>query len=359
LLHFYVTDNDSAIRTRSVAVGGLLAAAGVFCFSFTFPATAWALQGFGPWAVTGLRGVFAAVLAGAFLAIRRVPLPRRGDWPGLLVVAVGCVVSFPLLSTLALRTASTAHSAVVIGLLPLATAAFGALRAGTGRGPGRAFWLAALAGAAVVAAFTLQQGAGRPGLADVYLLCALLTCAAGYAEGGRLARRMPGWQVIAWAVVAALPVTALTCALALPAEPVRWTFHGVAGLAYLAAVSQFGGFVVWYGGLAALGVPRASQLQLAQPLLTLVWSVLILGERLSPAAPAAAVAVIACIAVTQRTQGTKASTGTRPMTAAGTRGGSETLSCRADITPQALAAEQAGNDGAGAALAAAPPGQRP
>ena len=297
-------DNDSATRNESVAAGGLLAAAGVACFSFSFPATVWALQGFGPWAVTGLRGVLAAVLAGACLAIRRVPLPRRADWPGLLVAAAGCVVGFPLLSTLALRTASTAHSAVVVGLLPLATAAFGALRGGTR--PGRAFWLAALAGAAVVAAFTFQQDSGRLGLADLYLLGALVTCAAGYAEGGRLARHLPGWQVIAWAVVAALPVTALTCAVALPAEPVRWTVHGITGLAYLAAVSQFGGFFVWYRGLAVLGVPRASQLQLAQPLLTLIWSVLILGERLPPAAPVAAVAVIACIAVTQRAQGAAA-----------------------------------------------------
>jgi hypothetical protein len=83
--------------------------------------------------------------------------------------------------------------------------------------------------------------------------------------------------------------------------------QAAAGLAYLAAVSQFGGFLVWYRSLAALGVPRASQLRLAQPLLTLVWSVLVLGERLPPAAPVAAapvaaVAVIACIAVTQRTR---------------------------------------------------------
>jgi len=128
---------------------------------------------------------------------------------------------------------------------------------------------------------------------------------------------MPGWQVIAWAVVAALPVTALTCALALPAEPVRWTLPGVAGLAYLAAVSQFGGFFVWYRGLAALGVPRASQLQLAQPLLTLAWSVLILGERLPPAAPVAAAAVIACIAVTQRTQGRGPGGGPGPLARSG------------------------------------------
>ena len=289
--------NDSAIDDRSVAVGGVLAAAGVACFSFSFPATAWALQGASPWAVTGLRGVLAAVLAGACLAIRRVPLPRRADWPSLLVVTGGCVIAFPLLSTLALGTASTAHSAVVVGLLPLATAALAALRGGPR--PGWPFWLAALAGAAVVVAFTLQQGSGRPSLADLYLLGALVLCAAGYAEGGRLARHMPGWQVIAWADVAALPVTAVTCGLALPAEPVRWTLHTIGGLAYVAVVSQFGGFVVWYRGLAQLGVPRASQLQLAQPLLTLAWSVLILGEHLPPAAPVAAVAVIACIVVTQ------------------------------------------------------------
>ena len=252
LLHFYVTAHDSAIHGESVAAGGLLAAAGVACFSFSFPATVWALQGFGPWAVTGLRGVLAAALAGTCLAIGRVPLPAAPtgrDCRGRRRLRGG----LPAAEHAGPAHESAAHSAVVTGLLPLATAAFGALRGATR--PGRAFWLAALAGAAVVAAFTLQQDSGRPGRADLYLLGALATCAAGYAEGGRLARHMPGWQVIAWAVVAAFPVTALTCALALPAEPVRWTFHGIAGLAYLAAVSQFGGFFVWYRGLAALGVP--------------------------------------------------------------------------------------------------------
>jgi drug/metabolite transporter (DMT)-like permease len=297
-----MTANDSAIFARSIAVSGTAyAALGVLCFSFTFPATAWALDGFGPWTATGLRGVLAAAVAGICLAVKRVPVPARSDWPGLLVVAGGCVVGFPLLSTLALRTSSTAHSAVVIGMLPLATAALSALR--TGARPPRTFWWAALTGAAVVLGFTLQQSAGRPGLSDGYLFAALLLCAAGYAEGGRLARRMPGWQVIAWGVVAALPATTLTCALALPTEPVHLTVHGVVGLGYLAAASQFGGLVAWYRGMAAIGVLRASQLQLAQPLLTLCWAVLILGEHLPAAVPVTALAVIACIAVTQRVRG--------------------------------------------------------
>jgi drug/metabolite transporter (DMT)-like permease len=300
-----MTENDSAIQLRSIAAGGTVqAAAGVLCFSFSFPATVWALSGFGPWALTGLRGVFAAALAAACLVACRVPVPARSDWPGLLVVAGGCVVGFPLLTAIALQTSSAAHSAVVIGLLPLATAVAAALRSGAAKPP-RAFWWAALAGAAVVVAFvieqsTIQQGSGRPSVADLYLFAALLICAAGYAEGGRLARRMAGWQVIAWSLVAALPVMLLIASLGLATEPVRLTTHGAVGLLYLAAVSQFGGFVVWYRGMAAIGVPRASQLQLAQPLLTLVWSALVLGEHLPLAAPVAALAVVGCIAATQR-----------------------------------------------------------
>ncbi|MFG2824061.1 DMT family transporter [Kitasatospora sp. NPDC048365] len=294
-----MTAHDSAFLPRSIAVGGTARASlGVLCFSFSFPATVWALDGFGPWSATGLRGVLAALVAGVCLVVRRVPLPARADRLGLLVVAAGCVLGFPLLTTLALTSSSTAHSAVVIGLLPLATAVVSAVR--TGARPPRAFWWAAGAGAAVVAAFTLQQSSGAPGLADLYLMGALLVCAAGYAEGGRLARRMPGWQVIAWAVVAALPVMVLTAALGLGAEPVRVSAHGLLGLLYVGAVSQFGGFVPWYRGMAEIGVPRASQLQLAQPLLTLGWAVLVLGERLPAAAPVAALAVVGCIAATQR-----------------------------------------------------------
>ncbi len=157
-------------------------------------------------------------------------------------------------------------------------------------------------GAAAVAAFTLQQSHGRPTLGDAYLLGALLVCAAGYAQGGRLASHLPGWQVIAWGVVAALPVSALVTALSLPWEPVRLTAKAVVGMGYIGAVSQFGGFVLWYRGMAAVGVPRASQLQLAQPLITLVWSVLLMGERLSPLAPVTALAVLGSIAATQRTR---------------------------------------------------------
>lgn len=293
-------DGPAAVpgRTRS---GLLQAAAGVLAFSLTFPATAWGLRGFGPWSLVAVRSVLAAAVAGGCLLALRVPPPARRHRPSLAVVGAGVVLGFPLLTTLALRTSTTAHAAVVVGLLPLTTALLSALRVGAR--PSRTFWAAALAGAAAVVAFTVQQSGGALTAADGFLFAALLVCAAGYTEGGRLARLMPGWQVIGWALVLCLPVAVPLTAVALAYEPVHLGVHGVAGLLWLAVGSQFVGLVLWYRGMAAVGIPRASQLQLAQPLLTLVWSVLLLGERLTPAAPLTAGAVLVCIAVTQRARG--------------------------------------------------------
>lgn len=136
-------------------------------FSFSFPGTVWALDGFGPWSATGVRGVLAALIALAALLATRAPLPARADWPALAVVAGGCVIGFPLLTTLALQTSSTAHSAVVIGALPMATAVISAAR--TRRYPSKRFWAAAGTGGAAVILFTLTQNHGQPTIADLYL----------------------------------------------------------------------------------------------------------------------------------------------------------------------------------------------
>ncbi|GGV82299.1 membrane protein [Streptomyces gelaticus] len=293
-------DSGTGRTTASGANRGgiLLAGLGVLAFSLTFPSTVWGLESFGPWSLVALRTLLAAVIAGGALLLGRVAVPDRRHWAGLVVVAAGVVIGFPLLTTLALQTSTTSHAAVVVGLLPLTTAVFSSLR--TGARPPRAFWAAALAGAAVVIAFTVQQSGGELSGGDLYLFGALLVCAAGYTEGGRLARVMPGWQVVGWALVLCLPLAVAGAAVALPAEPVRLTAHGVIGLVWVAVVSTFLGLYVWYRGMAEIGVPRASQLQLAQPLLTLVWSFFLLGETIAAAAPVAALAVLVCIAATQR-----------------------------------------------------------
>ncbi|MGP3990211.1 DMT family transporter [Streptomyces sp. 3N207] len=285
---------------RTARTGVVFAALGVVLFSLTFPATSWTLEGFGPWSATALRAVLAGLVAGGVLMVRRVPLPARRHWGGLALAASGVVIGFPLLTTLALETSTTSHAAVVVGLLPLTTALYSSVR--TGSRPAPLFWVAALAGAAVVVAFALYQSGGAPSVGDLFLCGALLICAAGYAEGGRLARELPALEVIGWALVGCLPLAAVGAALALAHEPVTLTAHSVPGLAWGALGSQFIGLLFWYRAMGLAGVARTSQVQLAQPLLTLVWAVLLLGERLSPAAPAAALAVLVCIVVVQRSR---------------------------------------------------------
>jgi drug/metabolite transporter (DMT)-like permease len=292
---------DSAISTGSITLppGFGAASLGVLAFSLTLPATSFALRGFDPYLIGVGRAAVAALLALVTLRLTRAARPRGGQWASLGVVAGGIVFGFPVLSTLALgHGSSTSHAAVVVGLLPVATAVFAVVR--TGERPAWVFWLASLTGAACVVGFTLRHGAGRFSAADVFMFGALVTGALGYAEGGRLARDMPGRAVVSWALVLAAPVTVpLTVVLCVVAPP-HWDGAAAAGMAYLACVSMFFGFFAWYSGLARAGVARASQVQLGQPLLTLMWSWLLLGENAGMSTVVTAVAVLVCVLVAQR-----------------------------------------------------------
>lgn len=279
----------------------MFAAVGVLAFSFTFPATVAALVGFDPYLVGIGRAVVAGVIGGCCLLAARASLPDAAQWRGIAIVAVGVVFGFPVLTALALdHGSSSSHAAVVIGLLPASTAAFAALRAG--ERPAARFWLASAAGAVAVTVFAVSgtEGVPRLALADLLLFGALVAGGLGYAEGGRLARGMPGWRVIAWALVLSLPVTVPVSAGLLVVTPVRPTGAAVLGFAYVSLVSMFLGFFAWYRGLADAGVARASQLQLAQPLLTVGWSVLLVGERVGVPTLVAAFAVLICVALTQK-----------------------------------------------------------
>jgi drug/metabolite transporter (DMT)-like permease len=295
-------DNDSATTITPIALGGLgLASLGVLVFSLTLPATVFALEGLDPYLIGIGRSAAATVPAVIALAAVRAGLPRRGQWPRLLIVAAGVIFGFPLLSTLALdHGSSSAHAAVVVGLLPAVTAVFAVLRGG--ERPSVAFWLAGAAGAILVTGFALIQGAGRPTGADLLLLLSLVAAAAGYAEGGRLAREMPGWRVISWALVLVAPVCVPVTLWLLATTDPHWTGRSSLGFGYVAVLSAYLGFFAWYEGLARAGIARASQVQLAQPLLTIVWSGIFLAELIDATTALAAVGVLVCVALAQRTR---------------------------------------------------------
>ena len=275
----------------------LLGAVGVVAFSMTLPATKLALHGLQPVFVSLGRALVAAALSAICLVVTRQPPPSVSQWRRLAVVGAGAVVGFPILSAFALEHLTAAHSAVITGLLPAATAVMAVLRAG--ERPSPTFWLACTAGAGCVLVFAWTQGAGSVSVWDLLVLAAVALAGLAYAEGAALTRELGAWQTMCWALVITAPLlvvpVAAASAGAASAPPEAWL-----GLAYVSIVSMFLGMFAWYRALSVGGTARIGQLQLAQPVLTLAWSAALLGEAVGIGTLVAALAVIGSVAVTQR-----------------------------------------------------------
>lgn len=267
---------------------------GVVAFSFTVPLTRVAVEGMSPLFIGAGRAVVAAILAALALALTRQRLPRGRQWIRLAVVAGGIVAGFPLLTTFALTSTSASHGAVVIALLPAATATAAVIR---GREhPRPLFWVLTVVGVIAAVVFALVQSGGFGALhwADLLLLGAVVAAAIGYAEGGLLARELGAWQTISWALVVAAPVmillTVVSLGLGAPsATPVQWL-----SFAYLGVVSMFLGFFAWYRGLAIGPMAQVSQIQLVQPVMSIAWAGLLLGESMTWTTVVGGLAVILC-----------------------------------------------------------------
>ncbi|WP_084697315.1 DMT family transporter [Glaciibacter superstes] len=275
---------------------------GVVAFSFTVPFTRVAVGGLSPLFIGSGRAVIAAVLGVAVLTLTRQRLPRGTQWARLAVVAAGVVVGFPLLTSFALTSVPASHGAVVIALLPAVTAVMAVLR-GKERPP-RSFWAMAAAGAVVTVAFASLQGGGFAQLTwqDLLLFGAVIAAAVGYAEGGLLARELGSWQTVSWALVVSSPLMIVLTIVSAVQQPPVGSLTEWAAFAYLAVVSMFLGFFAWYRGLAIGPMARVSQVQLVQPVLSILWAALLLREELGWATVLGGLAVVLCAGVAVRTR---------------------------------------------------------
>ncbi|MDN3495468.1 DMT family transporter [Planococcus sp. APC 4015] len=287
----------SVASARTGIVWGLL---GVLAFSFTLPFTRIAVETLSPLFIGAGRAVIAAILASLALILTRQKLPERRQWGRIAVVAAGVVVGFPMLTSFALTTSSAGHGAVVIALLPAATAVMAVVR-GKERPP-LPFWVAAALGAVAAVAFALVQGGGAFGLqpSDLLLFGAVLAAAIGYAEGGLLARELGAWQTVSWALVVASPLMVALTAFSIAQQAPTAGGAGWASFAYLAVVSMFLGFFAWYRGLAIGPMSIVSQTQLVQPVLSIAWAALILHEHITWQTVLGGAAVILCAGLAVR-----------------------------------------------------------
>ncbi|MFJ6094675.1 DMT family transporter [Williamsia muralis] len=275
--------SDNGCRNSSAHAGVLLGGLGVLAFSFSLPANKLAVAGIDAVGVTVWRAALAGLLALAYLRIVGAQRPALHDLAALLCSGLGVVVGFPLFSSLALERIDSATGAVILGLLPAMTATFAALLGGE-RLPWL-FWAATGAGVLVLCAFLVSTSPDAlSGFAlswgHLWMVLATVSAGFGYAVGGTQAKRIGGAQSISWSLVLLLPISVPLCALTAATGSFSLTGPVVIGMIYITVISQFLGFFAWYGGLARGGIARVGQIQQVQPLLTIAWSALLLGEHL-------------------------------------------------------------------------------
>lgn len=290
-------------RTRMVdprnRLGLALGVAGVFLFAGTLPATRLTVAAIDPLFLTAARASIAGIAGLSLLVVLRRPVPPMLLWRGILLGGLCTIVGFPMLMALAMVSVPAAHGGVVLGIVPLATAAAAAVVAQ--ERPSVGFWLVSLAGASVVIAFVLgERDAGTFTLGDLYLFGTVIAGAFGYALSGRVSMSMSGWEVVSWQVAAFLPLSAAVAFFLWPHDvsgipPQAWL-----GLAYVSLVSQFFAFFVFNAAMAMTGVARVGQLMLLQPFVIVVLAALINGEPIRLTTLAYAAAVVATVLIGQR-----------------------------------------------------------
>ena len=290
----------NTMTTISINKGLWLGLLGIVIFSVTLPMTRLAVgtpdapQMSGVFIAMG-RAVVAAVLSAALLIVTRAPLPARNDWLPLAITASGVVFGFPLLTSVAMRHVEAMHASVIVGVLPLATAAVGALL--HRQRPSVGFWLCAVLGSTLVVVFAVLRSGGSNAagisFADLLLLAAMLCAAVGYCYGGRLAHHMRAEHVICWALVMSLPITLPLSVLSWPVQTIQSAAWW--GFGYVAVFSMWLGFFAWYRGLALGGTVRVSQVQLVQPFLSMLFAIALLGEKLDAVTVGFGLAVIATV----------------------------------------------------------------
>lgn len=292
--------SDSSSTLPRERLGLLLGFVGMAIFGGTLPATRIAVSAIDPIAVTGLRTAIAGLCSLALLIVLRRPLPPRRLW-FQLVIAMLCVsILFPFLMALAVQTVDASHGGVVMGALPIATALVAVLI--THERPKPMFWIASVAGATLVVAFALRQGGGTLSAGDLLLFAAVAVSAVGYTFSGRLTAEMPGWEVISWVLVIALPISLPIAVFTMPSDLGAIALKPWLALLYVAVFSQWIGFFAWNAGLAMGGIARVSQVQLLQPFVTFALAAFFNGETITPQILLFAAAVVATVAISTRTR---------------------------------------------------------
>jgi len=230
--------------------------------------------GLPPFTATALRFAIAFPL---FLALMRFtaaawPSPSRHDWLILLVQAAAGSVGYTTLLIAGMRMTSAADAGVIIGTLPVVSAAISIFV--LGERPGRAT-LAAI-GLAALGVLSIVFRADPQGPSSIFgaVICEGLFILLNK----RL--QVPISPLAQSAMMSGLGLAAalLPAAMELPGIA-SITAVSAGAVAYYALVPTVGGFLLWYAGTARVSGAEASLFTAFAPVSALLLAVLMLDEQ--------------------------------------------------------------------------------
>jgi len=237
-----------------------------------------------------------ALPAGLLLVLYSRYLPRRSEWPRLLVLAALNIGFFQALLFVAAYRLPGGLAAVVGAIQPLLV--MGLVWSMDGQRPASVAVAASVVGIAGMAALLLAPGASW----DPIGIAAAFVGTACMASGTYLTRRwrptvpllaVTGWQLLIGGLFL-LPVAWLIDPPLPQLSPLQWL-----GYTYLSLFGALLAYVLWFRGIARLAPVAVSSLGLLSPLVAVLLGWALLGQSITGVALLGLIAVLGSILAVQ------------------------------------------------------------
>lgn len=236
-----------------------------------------------PFTATALRFAIALPCFALLMAVSGARLPRlaRRDWLLLTVQAVAGSVGYTTLLIAGLQRTSAVDGGIILGTLPLVTAAIAVLLLGERPGKPAVAAIALAAFGVWLMSGDVVEPDAQGSLAGNALIVGAVACEGLFILLNKRLRT-PVAPLALSTVMAAFGL-AFSAAASLMEAPwtLAFTPDAVAAIAYYALVPTVGGFLLWYAGAARVPGSEAALFTALAPLSAVMLAAGLLGEPLS------------------------------------------------------------------------------
>lgn len=279
-----------------------LAAFAVFGWGITPAITAFQVTELPALQAGMMRTVLAVPPALVFIWLLRLKLPTDAStWGWLLFAGFAAFCGFPILFTLGIERTSTGHAALILACMPVVSGGLGAII--DRKLPARAwFYGAALALIGEAVLIGSRDSSGEATLSgDALVIAAAVISGMGYVAGSRATAKIGTWSTTFWGVaIAGLAQVPLLVWLG---ADIDWGGIGHVGwlsTLYLVTFSTVLNYAAWYWALNHGSVVRIAPVQFAQPVVSLVFAVVLLSEPITPTIMVSTAMILGGIVVASR-----------------------------------------------------------